>query len=68
VFGSRTWPHGEGNAADAFERICVLRGALHDATQAFLDVLDGYTLADLIKPRKALSSLLLLDQLAARAP
>src|ERR1700758_5170101 len=23
------------------ERVCVLRGALHDATQAFLDVLDG---------------------------
>jgi Rrf2 family transcriptional regulator, nitric oxide-sensitive transcriptional repressor len=45
----------------------VLRGVFHDATQAFFDVLDGYTLADLIKPRRALSSLLLLDQLAARA-
>ncbi|MFZ3309477.1 MAG: Rrf2 family transcriptional regulator [Xanthobacteraceae bacterium] len=41
------------------ERVCVLRGALHDATEAFLEVLDGYTLADLIKPHKALSSLLL---------
>ena len=41
------------------ERVCVLRGALRDATQAFLAVLDTYTLADLIKPRKALSSLLL---------
>jgi Rrf2 family nitric oxide-sensitive transcriptional repressor len=50
------------------ERVCVLRGVLHDATQAFLDVLDGYTLADLIKPQRALSSLLLLDQNAARAP
>jgi Rrf2 family transcriptional regulator, nitric oxide-sensitive transcriptional repressor len=46
------------------ERVCVLRGVLHDAIQAFLDVLDGYTLADLIKPRRALSSLLLLDRLA----
>jgi len=49
------------------ERVCVLRGVLHDAIEAFLAVLDGYTLADLIKPRRALSSLLLLDQNAARA-
>jgi len=49
------------------ERVCVLRGVLHDASEAFLAVLDGYTLADLIKPRKALSSLLLLDQHAAPA-
>jgi Rrf2 family transcriptional regulator, nitric oxide-sensitive transcriptional repressor len=49
------------------ERICVLRGALHDATKAFLTVLDGYTLADLIKPQQALSSLLLRDQQAARS-
>ena len=41
------------------ERVCVLRGVLRDATQAFLAVLDKYTLADLIKPQKALSSLLL---------
>ena len=47
------------------ERICVLRGVLHDAIQAFLAVLDGYTLADLIKPQKALS-LLLLGRHAAR--
>ena len=41
----------------AFCRIqgcCVLRGALHDATQAFLATLDAYTLADLIAPRKRL--------------
>jgi Rrf2 family nitric oxide-sensitive transcriptional repressor len=48
------------------ERVCVLRHVLHDATQAFLAVLDGCTLADLIKPQKALSSLLLLDQDAAQ--
>ncbi len=41
------------------ERVCVLRSALRDATQAFLAVLDTYSLADFIKPRKALSSLLL---------
>jgi Rrf2 family nitric oxide-sensitive transcriptional repressor len=44
------------------ERVCVLRGAFHDASQAFLAVLDGYTLADLIKPQKMLSSFLMLDQ------
>ena len=49
------------------DRVCVLRGVLHDAIQAFLAVLDGYTLADLIKPQRALS-LLLLDRHAARGP
>ena len=47
------------------ERVCVLRGVLHDATQAFLAVLDGYTLADLIRPQRALASFLQLDQHAA---
>jgi Rrf2 family transcriptional regulator, nitric oxide-sensitive transcriptional repressor len=49
------------------ERVCVLRGALHDATKAFLAVLDEYTLADLIRPQRALASLLLLDQQAMAA-
>ena len=48
------------------ERACVLRGALHEATEAFLAVLDTYTLADLIRPHKPLASLLLLDHAAAR--
>jgi Rrf2 family nitric oxide-sensitive transcriptional repressor len=37
------------------ERVRVLRGVLRDATVAFLAVLDAHTLADLIKPHKALS-------------
>jgi len=41
------------------ERVCVLRSALRDATQAFFGVLDTYSLADLIRPKKALSSILL---------
>jgi Rrf2 family transcriptional regulator, nitric oxide-sensitive transcriptional repressor len=41
------------------QRVCVLRGVLSDATDAFLAVLDAHTLADLIKPRRVLSSLLL---------
>jgi hypothetical protein len=36
----------------------VLRGAVREATEAFLAVFDGYTLADLIKPQAALSALL----------
>jgi Rrf2 family transcriptional regulator, nitric oxide-sensitive transcriptional repressor len=41
------------------ERVCVLRGALRNATEAFLAVLDAHTLSDLMKPQRALSSLLL---------
>jgi Rrf2 family nitric oxide-sensitive transcriptional repressor len=48
------------------QRVCVLRGVLRDAAEAFLAELDAYTLADLIKPRRELSSLLLFDQPAAR--
>ena len=44
------------------ERACVLRGTLRKATNAFLAVLDEQTLADLIRPRKALSLLLFDDE------
>jgi Rrf2 family nitric oxide-sensitive transcriptional repressor len=40
------------------EGTCILRGALGEATAAFLAVLDRYTLADLVKPRKSLARLL----------
>lgn len=50
------------------ERVCELRGAFHDATEAFLAVLDKYTLADLIRPQAALASLLLFDRQAAATP
>lgn len=39
---------------------CVLSGALREALEAFLSVLDGYTLADLAKPRQELAALLAL--------
>jgi Rrf2 family nitric oxide-sensitive transcriptional repressor len=45
------------------EGSCVLRGALHAATDAFLATLDGYTLADLVKPRRVLARQLGLDVL-----
>jgi Rrf2 family transcriptional regulator, nitric oxide-sensitive transcriptional repressor len=40
------------------ERCCVLRGALHEATNAFLAVLDRFTIADLIKPDRSIAKLL----------
>lgn len=43
------------------ERVCVLRCAVRDAVDAFLAVLDRYTLADLIAPREALSRVLFQD-------
>ena len=36
---------------------CVLKGALGEALDAFLAVLDGYTLADLLAPRRRLAGL-----------
>ncbi len=48
------------------ERVCVLRGLLCDATEAFLAVLDAHTLADLLKPQKALHSLLFDQRAPAR--
>jgi Rrf2 family transcriptional regulator, nitric oxide-sensitive transcriptional repressor len=37
---------------------CLLKGVLHEALTMFLTVLDQYTLADLVKPRRRLSALL----------
>ena len=48
------------------QRVCVLRGALRNATEAFLAVLDAHTLADLIKPQRTLSSLLLDRRVSLR--
>lgn len=48
-------------------RACTLRRAFGEATNAFLAVLDGYTLADLVKPRAVLASLLGMPKMPARA-
>lgn len=40
---------------------CVLSGVLKEALDAFLAVLDRYTLADLVDPRVRLATLLRLD-------
>lgn len=37
------------------ESVCVLRSVLGEALGAFLTVLDGYTLADLLEPRRRLA-------------
>ena len=42
----------------AIRRCCILRGALQRACAAFLDVLDDYSLADLVRPDVRLRSLL----------
>lgn len=46
-------------AACAITPACRLRGALHQAQSAFLQVLDGYTLADLVENRAVLEPMLL---------
>jgi Rrf2 family transcriptional regulator, nitric oxide-sensitive transcriptional repressor len=44
------------------ERCCILRKALREATEAFLAVLDNYTLADLLAPGARLLRSLGLEQ------
>ncbi len=38
--------------------ICKLKGALHKATRRFMEVLDGYTLADVLENSEELSDML----------
>ena len=40
------------------ERVCILKKALGEALEAFLAVLDRYTLADLLVPQPGLARLL----------
>ena len=54
------------DAPCAIRPACVLRRTLERAGKAFLDVLDGYSLADLVKPRAPLRSLLSIDNPATR--
>ncbi len=54
---------GAGNTC-CIQPACVLQRALGDALAAFLSVLDGMTLADLIRPKRQLSELLRLKSAA----
>lgn len=49
------------DAPCAITPCCVLRRALERAGAAFIDVLDGYSLADLVKPRTRLRHLLSIE-------
>ena len=46
------------DGACAIQRCCVLQGALAKACLAFLEVLDGYNLSDLVKSKAPLRALL----------
>ncbi len=51
----------DGEGYCRIQQCCVLKGALREATRAFLATLDGYTLEDLVRPRHALTQLLDFD-------
>jgi Rrf2 family nitric oxide-sensitive transcriptional repressor len=51
---------GSGDAC-RIQPACVLQGVLGDALAAFLAVLDGTSLADLIRPKRQLAALLRLE-------
>ena len=44
----------DGNVKCQIAPVCSLQGTLNRAMQAFLEVLDGETLADIIKPKAKL--------------
>ena len=54
------------NADCAILPSCVLRKALSSARSAFIDVLDEYTLSDLVRPRVPLQTLLAIEPKPAR--
>jgi Rrf2 family nitric oxide-sensitive transcriptional repressor len=56
------------NADCAILPSCVLRKALAIARAAFIDVLDEYTLSDLVRPRVPLQTLLAIGPKPARGP
>ncbi len=47
-----------GKGSCVIEPVCVLRRAMREALRAFLQVMDGYTLHDLVAPRSRLRTLL----------
>lgn len=49
-----------GDASCVIVKGCTLKGVLGKAQSAFVGVIDGYTLGDLVKPRRRMRSLLSL--------
>jgi Rrf2 family nitric oxide-sensitive transcriptional repressor len=52
----------EGDASCVIVTCCALKGVLGKAQSAFLDVIEGYTLSDLVKPQRRMRSLLSLQR------
>lgn len=50
-----------GDASCVIVKCCTLKGVLAKASRAFVDVIDGYTLSDLVKPRGRMRGLLSID-------
>jgi Rrf2 family nitric oxide-sensitive transcriptional repressor len=48
--------------------VCRLRSVLGEALRAFLAVLDRYTLADLVAPRRSLAALLGIEEVKSAGP
>ena len=55
----------DGEGYCRIQQCCVLKSALRGATNAFLATLDGFSLADLVRPRRALTGLLGFDAASA---
>jgi Rrf2 family nitric oxide-sensitive transcriptional repressor len=53
------------DAPCAIHQCCVLRRALEKARDAFLEVLEGYTLSDLVRPRARLAGMLGISEIEA---
>ena len=53
------------DASCAIRSCCALKDALDKARQAFVEVLDGYTLNDLVRPRASLRALLAIASIDA---
>lgn len=53
---------GEEGGNCCIAPVCHLRGVLGEAVDAFYAVLDRYTLADLVKNRKQLASIMFVDR------
>ena len=54
------------DAPCAIRQCCVLRRALEKARDAFVDVLEGYTLGDLVRPRGRLLGMLGISEMEAQ--
>ncbi len=57
-----------GNYECQIIKACVLAGAMRKALKAFMDVLDGYTIKDLVKPKTQLIKTFPIDVWSDSAP